>query len=544
MMPNGHRARWLCTSVLCELVFASTPAAIASDPFSVSGVLLNDTSSEPVNGAFVVVEQGPGIDSVGMRTGADGKFSFANLSSDQYTVLADKRGFIRASRTFQRTQPGSPSGSISIAGDQIELRLVPQAAVAGRVTDSTHEPLVGATVELSRMYLQGTRTVLKPVSRANTNDLGEYRMFGLAPGRYYLSAFYQDVGSGLGLRKQAAGHRDGPDPGTEEYAVTYYPTSTEPEGATPVRLRPGQAVGGIDIQMAMSASFRVSGSIVGVPAGGPMPQVLLEPFEPGGLGASRMYIPSPNAPGFHFNSVAPGTYIVKAQANESGRHLSAQEVVMVGSASVENLSLELVPDFTIRGKVVSEQGDAIPGSVQFRLNGLEHRLVGPIKLLSDYTFENWVPGPDIYAVDVSDPKGTAYVKSVTLDQQPVGPNGAVIRSANHALQVIVSNRAGRVAGQVVDSDGHPVGKGIALLVASDTPNGARRYAASVGHDGSFSFGSLPPGKYRVACFLDLATPGDATWDIQQRANGTGMLLTVNEGDDLQITIQGELADPY
>jgi uncharacterized protein (DUF2141 family) len=502
--PRAHRVRQSCVSVLYALIIASITCTVASSQSSVSGVVLNDATSEPVNAAYVVVEQGKGVDSVGVRTAADGKFSFSNLSSDHYTIFAEKVGFIKTTRSSQRSQ--SP-GSVSVAGDQIELRLVPQGVVTGLVRDSNYDPLVGATVQLSRMYLQGTRTALTPVSRASTNDLGEYRMFGLPPGRYYVSAFYQDVGSGLGLRKHLADDGGGPDAGTEEYALTYYGNSTDPEGGTPIRIRAGQTLTDIDIKMKMYRSFQISGSIAGVPPGTPMPQVRLEPFEPGSLGASRIYSPGPTATGFHFNSLSPGTYILKAQVADQGRHfyLSGQEVVTVGSASVENIQLELVPNFTISGKAVSEQGDAIPASVQLRLNGLEHRFVGPITLMSDHTFEVPVPGPDTYAVDASDPKGTAYVKSVTLDQEPIGPNGAVIRGPNHVLQVVVSDHAGQVAGQAVDPEGHAISTGgVAVLVGADSTSDSRRYAASIGPDGSFSFRSLPPGKYRVACFQDLA----------------------------------------
>jgi hypothetical protein len=234
-------------------------AGRAAPPFLVSGVLLDDASSEPVQGAFVVLEQGAANQTEGVKTGSDGCFSFRNVLSDQCTIIAEKQGFLRVSRTIQHVRRSESSRSVgSEDAEEIQLRIVPQAAVAGRVTDSARNPLVGAIVQLSRMYLTGNRTVLSPVSQATTNDLGEYRMFGLAAGRYYVSAFYQDVGSGLGLRKASA-PGTGLDAGTEEYAVTYFPESIQPEGATPMRARVGQTVREVDIRIAMSPSFRVAG---------------------------------------------------------------------------------------------------------------------------------------------------------------------------------------------------------------------------------------------------------------------------------------------
>jgi len=57
------------------------------------------------------------------------------------------------------------------------------------------------------------------VQRATTNDIGEFRLFGLQPGRYVVSALWA------------------PEPGTElalqrlGYAPTYYPGTVESDSA-------------------------------------------------------------------------------------------------------------------------------------------------------------------------------------------------------------------------------------------------------------------------------------------------------------------------
>src|SRR5271170_6901101 len=131
--------------LLCALGTAASP------PYSVYGIVLNDVTSQPVEGAFVVTDQGGDTHATGVKTGADGRFSFSKISSAQCTIFAEKQGFLRASRTFQHadTQQLEPGGS---GYENIELRMVPQAAVAGKVLDSNREPLIGATVQLSRMY--------------------------------------------------------------------------------------------------------------------------------------------------------------------------------------------------------------------------------------------------------------------------------------------------------------------------------------------------------------------------------------------------------
>lgn len=530
-------------AIICSCV--AGPATVA--PFSVSGVLLNDTDSRPIEGAFVILEGEPAaqFEASGVKTGSDGRFVIPNVSSAQYQVVAEKRGFLRLTRGFRHEDGGQPAaGKGFTPTDQIELRMVQQAAIAGRVTDSAHQPLAGAVVQLSHMYLQGRRTLLSPVAQVATNDLGEYRIFNVSPGRYYVGAFYQDQGSRLGLRVRPVTESGaGADVITEEYAVTYYPQSLEPEGATPVRARAGQTLADIDIQIAMARSFTIAGVITGLPPNTPTPRVFLQPFQPGGLGALRVSIPAGGATEFRFKSVAPGTYVVRTDVNVGGQVLSAREQVSVGSGPIDSAVLDLRPPFAISGTVSADEGCSLPEDLQLRLNGLDRRFLGPIKPRADGKFEVQVVGPDGYAVDGINQSGTAYVKSAALDYQPIGVNGISIRDPNHALLIVVSDKAGRIEGKVVNSEQHPAASGVVILVASD-PQDPRSYAAALSSEGKFELKSLPPGKYRISCFSDLAAPADATWDVQKKVRSSGKEISIAELDKQQVTLEATLADPF
>jgi len=507
---------------------------------------VNDTNSRPIEGAFIIVEplgeQAAQFEATGAKTGSDGSFTISNVTSPQYQIVAEKRGFIRLSRNFRHEDGGQPAAIGPARTDRMELRMIQQAAIAGKVWDSSGQPLTGAVVQVSHMYLQGRRTLLSPVAQVTTNDLGEYRIFNLTPGRYYVGAFYQDQGSRLGLRKRPV-TEGGAEIVTEEYAVTYYPRNLEAEGATPVRARAGQALSDIDIQLAMARSFSVEGTITGLPPNAPMPPVFLQPFLVGGLGPLRVYTPGPGATEFRFRSVAPGTYVVRTDMTVGGQVLSAREQIVVGSAQVDNVALDLRPPFSIPGTVSVEEGGTLPADLQLRLNGLDRRFLAPIKPQADGKFEVQVIGPDGYAVDGINPNGTAYVKSVALDYQPIGVNGISIRDPNHILLIVVSDKAGRIEGKALNSDQHPASGGVAILVASD-PQDPRSYGASLSSEGKFELKSLPPGKYRISCFSDLAAPADATWDVQKKIRTSGKEITIAEGDKQQITLEVTLADPF
>src|SRR5205807_824498 len=67
------------------------------------------------------------------------------------------------------------------------------SVVTGRIVDEFGEPMPEVQVAAMRyQFIQGRRQ-LTPAGRfASTNDIGEFRLFGLSPGQYYLSATWRN----------------------------------------------------------------------------------------------------------------------------------------------------------------------------------------------------------------------------------------------------------------------------------------------------------------------------------------------------------------
>src|SRR6266702_2625432 len=96
------------------------------------------------------------------------------------------------------------------------FRLVPAAVITGRVVDEDNEPLLGATVQALRYgYVRGQRQLV-PAGEEQTNDLGEYRIHSMAPGRYYVSAVY-GRGNFASVTTAASSTE------TEGYEAVFYP---------------------------------------------------------------------------------------------------------------------------------------------------------------------------------------------------------------------------------------------------------------------------------------------------------------------------------
>jgi hypothetical protein len=442
----------------------------------------------------------------------------------------EKRGYIKLSLDRQHSATRVESATAgAVKADQIELRMIPASVVTGRIIDSRRQPVMGASVQLSRMYLQGNRTILSPVTRTSTDDMGMYRLFDLQPGRYYVSAFYQDQGSRLGLRESQDPSSKG---STEDYSVTFYPGELEAQDAAPVRTKPGQVLAGIDIQLRMNRSFRVAGVVTGLPANTTMAQVFLQPFQPGNLGPLRVCNPVPGSHSFEFSSVAPGAYLLRTEVRLGTEVFSARERIDVGAAPV-NVELGLRPPFLVSGTVLAD--GPIPEGVQLRLHGLDTRFLGPIKPDINGRFEVPVLGPDSYAIDATDEKGMVYVKSAVLDNELIGVNGITIRDSRPALRLVLSGRAGRIEGKAVDAEKHAILNGLAVLVTAGQ-DAYRSYAAPLSEGGSFTFKSLPPGKYHIVCFSDLSSGTEATWDVQRKVSLIGAEIQVDEASKQQMVI--------
>ena len=142
----------------------------------------------------------------------------------------------------------------------IDLRLTRGGVITGRVGDEDGEPLARALITVQRyQYVRGERQ-LQPAGGDQTDDRGQYRVFGLPPGDYYVSASTSGLGAllGRGMQQLAAGSAAGgggggrgggrsrPSAGADRtgatgYAPTYYPgvVSAPEAGKVAVGAGPG-----------------------------------------------------------------------------------------------------------------------------------------------------------------------------------------------------------------------------------------------------------------------------------------------------------------
>ncbi|MFM2125692.1 MAG: hypothetical protein RL328_2143, partial [Acidobacteriota bacterium] len=276
---------------------AQQQATPAQPPGSITGQVVNANTGEPLRKATLSLRpQGRGGNPATASTDNAGDFKFTTVDPGTYTITAERTGFVRGA--YGEDRAGGQARAFEVTTGKtttsIQIKLIPHSVVTGRVYDQDGDPVQGAQVSVMRYaYPRGQRQ-LNTVAQGATNDLGEFRVPGLAPGRYYVSATDRGVLAALqGAVADLIGGPGGPgaakgggrggargaildqilgrgEQNPEDYVTTYYPRSIEPTGATPLDLVAGSELRGIDIGLLKARKYNIAGVVDGLPA--PTPQ--------------------------------------------------------------------------------------------------------------------------------------------------------------------------------------------------------------------------------------------------------------------------------
>jgi hypothetical protein len=507
--------------LLCAGLLAAQTQPAAQDPCRVEGTVLNSVTGEPVPRVLVTLRNlraapaSPGAvpTPAAASTNNEGKFVFTGLAAGSYVIRAQRDN-------FQYIQP-QRSGPLTLnAGDQktdLVVQISPLGAIAGHVQNEEGDaiPNVGVSVMVYQYTAQGRRLV--PRNGAQTNDLGEYRIFGLVAGKYFLSA---------GPRMIPAGD--------ETYVATYYPGVTDPSGASPVELGAGQDIRGMDFTLRRMHTVSVRGHVA-KPAGAALVNVGL--YSAGAVGPPN---DRTNDEGkFELRVVTPGAYTVRARATVGGKMYSAWRPIQVSADDIEGIELTLVPLVDLNGVV------RIEGDTTVKVSQLHVSLQGSILVLFDQatvnddgTFTMRNLEPEVYRPTVNAPVGL-YMKSARCGTADVTESGVDLTSGGGCeLVITMSANGGQIEGQVQDDKSQPAQGAMVTLV----PVGARRddlfNVAGTDTSGHFKIVGIAPGSYRLYAW-DGADVNAVRYDPDyvKPFEGSGQSVQVSEGGRENVSLK-------
>ena len=489
---------------------------------TVEGYVRNSSTGEALAKANVSLFSnggggGRGQQQLGAATDSTGKFTIRGIEPGQYRISAGRNGYVRSEQSGRRAI--SPGPALTLATSQkmtnIEVRLTPHGVVTGRIHDSDGEPVVRANVQLMRYHFnqQGQRELMQ-MNGGQTNDLGEYRIFGVPPGKYFVSVVAGDgpFWPGGGMVGDAAS-------GIESAIATYYPGAAEPSQATAIEVPMGGAVQGIDIGVLKARTYQVSGVVVGAPAGRRQGMVALIPASgPEGMMAIQFTRPTmgnwrPDGK-FTVRGVAPGSYTIVANSFDGDQRTQGTGEVQVGDRNVDNAQVVMQPSFELTG-VVRLDGE---GTVEFnnanlslmpRERGGRFGGGGGGRVEADGKITLRQINAGHYDVMVNGLPENHYVKTIRVGEADALADGARILPGMQ-LDVVVSAKSARVTGSVTNEKGEPVGSASVVLFAPKAPPSRRLRMASVDQQGQFSLSGIAPGDYYLAA-LDEIESG-VFWD--------------------------------
>jgi hypothetical protein len=433
-----------------------------------------------------------------------------------------------------------------------------EGTVSGRVSSLAGAPLPNIIVHLQRTrYSEDGVRELRAVARAVTDDRGEYRLFSVSPGRYYLSAGSPPP---LPILPQEFIDRGVPaatqNPATR-YGTVYYPTAVDPSGAALIEVQAGVESRGLDLALTVQPTFQIRGRVIDSTTGLPPPpgwQVNFTVLPRGTVGTRADILLSSYSDGsFVFPEVAAGDYwVIARRMAPSGAILFARLPIRVTNSDIDNVVLAFEPLFSISARLAIEGDEpleSLPGTAGIVVwlappKGPLGRALGTESWAASVrdgiiSFENVAPGEYYVAIGTNLPPGT-YVKTVRFAgkdvfNQAVSLTGPTLDS----FTILLSTKAGRVDGTVTDRSGKPVADAKVVLVPDSRERVDLYKSEQSSPDGHFRFGGIPPGDYKVFAWTWNKLEPYAYFDpeVLREAEANAVAVHISEASSQKVQVR-------
>jgi len=589
-------ARLFAIVILVSALTAQQPA-----PGSIQGMVTDSRSNMPM-GKVTVELRSPGTAPVvaSTITDSDGRFYLNNVKPGPYKVVAMRSGYANAELGQRR--PGGPSQNLSVAPGQriadLRLSMIQAGVISGHVFDNGAPVGIADVLAGKVTYIEGQPSI-DLVLTSRTNDLGEYHIFWLPPGKYIVVAIVWDTASNAPYFMTPDGSNDNTflqarrnlravfnrasgsgAAENEAHIPFFYPNTPDPQNASVIDVRPGSEFRNVDVQESAVITRRVKGTLTGaIPPPNP---AAIRAGQPGGpsvrmiplqqvLGTNDAQYPQTQAEAngsFEFKNVIAGRYVLLANAGP----LSGSIPVEVRDRDIEGISVALVPGLTVSGQVVIEgaaPGTLIPPGLRIYLrsepfiantttygnsvmpNGnfaipnpppnanLTPQAAPPSGLYRVLVTPILTPQPLAGTTPATVPPAlqNAYVKSIRVGDIDVMKDGLRIDHAIEDLKIVIGTNPGGLNGKVTDDRRQPVASAVVALV----PNNNLRYRVphrwvSTDAAGVYQFPVVAPGDYLLFAWESIEPGGWQDAGVLRDYEPQGKAIHVDEGGKITVDL--------
>ncbi len=496
---------------LTQIVFAQTAAEKISTA-SISGrVTVGD---KPLPNVLITLnEQYSRLprEGLGTRTDEDGNYKITGVTAGRYFISARALTYVMPNGN-QYSQGISVIIGANEIIDKQDFQLKPGGVIAGKILDAEGRPAIGQKITL-RVKAPNSQQSVPFQNNINyqaliTDDRGIYRIFGLPPGKYFVT---------IGIDPQRGADFIGSN--IKAYPLTYYPSVSSEDKAETVEVSEGSEAKDIDITVGKSSQlFQAKGRIIDANSGQPLVGVQLMggPLVKEGNRervanwTSRSERTNTNGE-FTLSGLVPSTYAVTMLQEEGFEYFADATTFEVIASNLENVQLNARPGASISGILVLE-GEKNP-AIQAQLKNLrinystENNLnqigSGPPRVNADGTFQlrGLKPGKGRLNISVY----AAYPDFIVLRCEKDGivlpASFEVMEKAKiTGVRLVVGYAAGSISGQVTITGGTLPPNAFLNLHARPlnpalTDTGFK--GAQVSANGRFVIDKLLPGEYEV-----------------------------------------------
>jgi len=512
------------------LIFAGFLCRAQTPGNSLHGRVVSN-SGEPLRKAEVrLTMNGQPVTAYATTTAPDGSFVFENIPPGTYLLSTNCNGYVRPRVKRVLVEAGRKP-------ELVEVKMAAQAVITGHVVDEDGDPVPEAQVQVMTVNERRGGMMMLPTGNGMTNDLGEFRIAGLAKGQYIVSVTTGQSHEGGSVTRAG---------GEQAYPTMFYPGTADREQAKTIEVGEGAQLHDLDVQLKKARAFHVRGRVI-------KPEnmddhrmifVTIMPKSEAGIGFIGGGMHSPTQDGtFDLGGVLPGSYVVSAMANSSdGKSHNAQAEVEVKDRDVEGLAISFVNGMNIEGEIHALRPPAgfRVSDVWVILNPQESHFGGSQSQRAPngkFTMQNVAPGR--YRVNTQIEGEDGYVKSVSYNgSELIGRELQVSAGESGGkIDVTVAFDTGEIEGVVQDASGAPkAGANVMFLREDEEPCGCSKSAIS-DKLGRYRVTGLAPGEYLATARVvddegDFA-PGDSKEELRKSA----AKVTVAAGGKQTLTVQ-------
>jgi hypothetical protein len=223
----------------------------------ITGRIVSADSGNPIRRAQVRASAPDARTNRVVTTDNQGRYEVSDLPAARYRLMISKAGYVTLE--YGQARPFEAGKPLDVVDGQvlekIDFSLPRGSVIAGRVSDEFGDPIADAQVQAMRyQFTNGQRQLVNAGRTAVSDDIGQFRIFGLMPGEYIVRASVRpnaQMAMAFAVVEEPSG-----------YPPTYYPGTTDAAQAQSLTVALGQEMSSVTFSLVPARMARISGTVL------------------------------------------------------------------------------------------------------------------------------------------------------------------------------------------------------------------------------------------------------------------------------------------